>query len=122
MNLPTTTEEIEALFRKHWTDKEALKDIRPLYQLASKSEYINGCAAGVFQTISQGITLGGINPAPVFSVILMGFRLGCLWSAAHQQYSPPEKDTEPTKEDLATKAYLQWLEENPTPKEEGESE
>lgn len=121
MNLPTTTEEIESLFRAHWNDPQATKDIKPLYQLAHKSEFINGCAAGLFQTIAQGISIGGINPAPVFAAVLMGFRLGAIYASGALPMPMIETlqaiDPEVAAKEAARAAYAEWLANNPEPKQ-----
>lgn len=121
MNLPTTTEELETLFRDHWSgnEKNTKLELAPLFNLAKKSDKIRGCAVGGMQAMLQGITAGGISPEPVLILILMGFRLGCIWSngGSEVEWKAPEL----TKEELAQAAYLKWLEQNPTPKE-GEPE
>lgn len=93
MNLPTT-EEIEAIFRDHWgeKDKDTQRDLRPLFQLAKKSETIKGCAIGGMQSMMTGVSLGGVDFAPVLILILMGFRLGVIWSGGASTSDPPISD------------------------------
>lgn len=111
MNLPTI-EELEALFREHWDkDANAKRDIQPVFQLAKKSELIKGCAGGAMMAMIQGITPLGMSPEPVLIFILMGMRMGVIWANGGKDVE--WKAPEPTKEELANKAYLEWLEKNP---------
>lgn len=119
MNLPTTKEELEVLFRDHWGEKDttSMRDLKPLFQLAKESEAIRGVAAGGLQMQMTGVSLGGINFAPTLVLILMGFRLGCIWSGG-KSVDPSDPIVEPTAMD----AFLKYIAENPAPKEEGKSE